>query len=96
MGFRIWVEEAFGCSWMALRPDSIRVDSWGLEESRGSEHKRRRKKGRDGSGEELNRFWMRFRFLGSCACLPSRSKNNSSVSGTSTYNGNLTSSSFLF
>ncbi|KAI4389242.1 hypothetical protein MLD38_001490 [Melastoma candidum] len=70
---------------MALGPDSMNVENWDLQKKkkskkkRGSSERKRRleEKGvKDGDedGEEQGGFWVRLRFLGSCACLPSKSK----------------------
>ena len=59
------------------------VESWDVCKSKG-----KKKKKDDGVvGEEETGCWIRLRFIGSC--ISSRSKVDSSVSGTSTHYGNL-------
>lgn len=50
---------------------------------------------KEGGGKE-RKWWFRFSFFGSC--IPSRSKVDSTISGTSAHNGNflfLSSSKFI-
>lgn len=61
------------------------VESWDVCKSKG---RKKKKKNEDGIVEEEETgCWVSLRFLGSC--ISSRSKVDSSVSGTSTHYGNL-------
>lgn len=63
---------------MGLGGDDAKVESWDLGKSKGS------KKKKDG-GEEETGCWVKLRFMSSC--ISSRSKVDSSISGTSTHYG---------
>ncbi|OVA00306.1 Protein kinase domain [Macleaya cordata] len=61
---------------MGLGPDTVQVETWDVEKSKGTKKK-------DDSEEKETGCWMiKFRFMGSC--ISSRSKVDSSLSGTST------------
>jgi hypothetical protein len=62
---------------MVLGPDSINVADWTVGKSK-------LKKKKDGAAEESG-CWIKFRFIGSC--ISSRTRVDSSISGTSTQYG---------
>ncbi|KAL6978054.1 hypothetical protein U1Q18_048346 [Sarracenia purpurea var. burkii] len=66
---------------MGLVPDAAQVGTWSVDKS-----KARRKNDDDDSDEEKG-CWFKFRFFG--RCMPSGSKVDSSISGTSTQDGIL-------
>ncbi|KAF8390263.1 hypothetical protein HHK36_024788 [Tetracentron sinense] len=57
---------------MGLGPETIQVETWDVGKSKG-------RKKKDGAGEETG-CWIKLRFIGSC--ISSRSKVDSSISGT--------------
>ena len=69
------------------------VESWDVCKSKGKKKKKKQKEGKVVEEEEEEELegetgcWVRLRFIGSC--ISSRSKVDSSVSGTSTHDGNL-------
>ncbi|KNA22633.1 hypothetical protein SOVF_032610 [Spinacia oleracea] len=62
---------------MGFGSDVAKVETWDVEKSKGG----KKKKDEDDSGEDTG-CWIKLRFIGSC--ITSRSKVDSSVSGTST------------
>lgn len=76
---------------MGLGPEPVKLKNWEVKNSGKNNKSRKVKKKKDG-GEEEDEIgcWVRFRFMESC--LPSRSKVDNSMSGTSTNYGN----SFLY
>ena len=70
---------------MGLGPDAVNVGACGVEKS-----KMRKKKDDDDTdiGDKTS-CWFKFGFLGRCISMPSGSKVDSSISGTSTQDGNL-------
>lgn len=67
---------------MGFGSDVAKVETWDVEKSKGG----KKKKDEDDSGEDTG-CWIKLRFIGSC--ITSRSKVDSSVSGTSTNYGNF-------
>ncbi|KAJ4707510.1 Kinase [Melia azedarach] len=68
---------------MGLGPEPVKLKNWEVKNSGKNNKSRKVKKKKDG-GEEEDEIgcWVRFRFMESC--LPSRSKVDNSMSGTST------------
>ena len=66
---------------MALNPDSVKVKN---SNERSKSKKNKKNQGND-KDEEDRGCWFKLRLLGSC--MPSRSKVDSSLSGTSTHYG---------
>lgn len=78
---------------MGLSPESVKVKNWEVNNSDNNNNNsksRKVKKKKDGGAEQEEEeeigCWVRFRFIESC--MPSRSKVDSSMSGTSTNYGN--------
>lgn len=69
---------------MGFGSDVAKVETWADVEK--SKEGRKKKKEEDDSGEDTG-CWIKLRFIGSC--ITSRSKVDSSVSGTSTNYGTL-------
>ncbi|KAF2316268.1 hypothetical protein GH714_041609 [Hevea brasiliensis] len=59
---------------MVLGPDSVNIGAWSVGKSKGKKKK--------GGGAEETGCWFKFRFMGSC--ISSRTKADSSISGSST------------
>lgn len=68
---------------MGLSPESVKVKNGEVNSSSNKKSRKVKKKIKDGAEEEDEiGCWVRFRFMESC--MPSRSKVDSSLSGTST------------
>lgn len=63
---------------MGLGGNDVKVESWEVGKSKG-------RKKKDGGEEETGCCWVKLRFMASC--ISSRSKVDSSISGTSTHYG---------
>ncbi|RVW58301.1 hypothetical protein CK203_114607 [Vitis vinifera] len=61
---------------MGLGGNDVKVESWEVGKSKG-------RKKKDGGEEETGCCWVKLRFMASC--ISSRSKVDSSISGTSTH-----------
>lgn len=87
---------------MGLSPESVKVKNWEVNNSDNNNNNnsksRKVKKKKDGGAEQEEEeeigCWVRFRFIESC--MPSRSKVDSSMSGTSTNYGNYFCYEFYF
>lgn len=64
----------------------VKVESWDISKSK-VRRKKKKKDDDDGVEEEETGCWLRLRFFGSC--ISSRSKVDTSISGTSTHCGNF-------
>lgn len=64
----------------------VKVESWDISKSK-VRRKKKKKDDDDGVEEEDTGCWLRLRFFGSC--ISSRSKVDTSISGTSTHCGNF-------
>lgn len=70
---------------MGLGAENGKVESWSMCKSK--VRKKKKKDDDDDVEEEETGCWVRLRFFGSC--ISSRSKVDSSISGTSTHCGNF-------
>ncbi|KAG6407890.1 hypothetical protein SASPL_130890 [Salvia splendens] len=66
---------------MGLADDGLKVESWGVEKSKG-------RKKRDDDDVEETGCWIKLRFIGSC--ISSRSKVDNSLSGITTHESKST------
>ena len=74
---------------MGLGGENGKVETWEVGKSKGVKKKKKKEvvEAKGGVGEEEIGCWVRLRFLGSC--ISSRSKVDSSISGTTTHYGNF-------
>ena len=70
---------------MGLGPDAVDVGTCEVEKSK----MRKKKDDDDTDNGDKTSCWFKFRFFGMCISMPSGSKVDSSISGTSTQDGNL-------
>lgn len=78
---------------MGVGAENGKVESWDLYKSKGGRKKKKKVEEAEEDEEETG-CWVRLRFIGSC--ISSRSKVDSSISGTSTHYGNFLSFLFYF